>query len=94
MKTDDILQQIDHLIVLGRTGIAKKQRGSYMDYIPHAEYLAFKAASLSFISLLYGEQHSYYDMFVASINSPDIPTWREYAALAKSAKAYSCPAFR
>ncbi|MEO3404145.1 hypothetical protein AAFN85_09590 [Mucilaginibacter sp. CAU 1740] len=75
MKTPDILKQVDHLINLANTGLARKIRGDYgSDYVHHGDYLGFKAASLSFISLIYGETHSYYTMFKGSITDSYIGT--------------------
>jgi len=69
MKTTDILKQLDHLIDIAKVAIHNKIRGDYgSDYINQGDYLGFKAASLSFISLLYGENHPYFTMFKGSIN--------------------------
>lgn len=65
MTTEQILSQIKHLQDLGQQGIDKRTYGS--SYVPQPDYFAFKTASLSFISMLYGEKHPYFTIFKGSI---------------------------
>jgi hypothetical protein len=73
MKIPDILKQIDHLIDIANTGLTQRIHSDYgTDYISQEHYLGFKAAALSFISLLYSDTHTYFTMFKGSITNSNV----------------------
>jgi hypothetical protein len=75
MKTKAILKQLEHLKGLADKGIAQKQSiGLGSGYIPQVDYLGFKPAALSFITLLYGDTHTYSTMFKGSIKDSNVAT--------------------
>ncbi len=71
MKTQDLLNRVDFLITKGNTALANIKHSSYdsSKYVEQGQYTGFRSASLSFISGLFGEIHSYYKEFTREVNN-------------------------
>ena len=71
MKTQKLLNRVDFLINKGNTALSNMRYSSYNSskYVEQGHYTGFRSASLSFISGLFGENHSYYKEFSREVNN-------------------------
>jgi hypothetical protein len=71
MNTNDLLNRIDFIIDKGNFALANLKHSSYdsSKYVETSQYVGFRSASLSFISGLFGENHSYYNEFSRQVNN-------------------------
>ncbi|MFI5405477.1 MAG: hypothetical protein ACHQ1D_03070 [Nitrososphaerales archaeon] len=71
MKTQELLNRVDFLITKGNSALSNLKYSSYdsSKYVETGVYAGFRSASLSFISGLFGEDHTYYKEFGTQVNS-------------------------
>lgn len=69
MKIAELISRIDFLIANGKTALAGKKYSDYTAYVETGLYAGFRSSSLSFISGLYGEKHTYYREFNSNVNN-------------------------
>lgn len=70
MQTKDILTRIDFVISKGTAALAtKKYSGTGSDYVDTGLYAGFRSASLSVISTIFGETHTYFKEFDRSVKN-------------------------
>ncbi|GAA3969163.1 hypothetical protein [Mucilaginibacter dorajii] len=71
MKDSQLTDRIEYLYDIAKVAIANRIGGSVRetDYVSQPDYIAFKAAALSFIDSLYGTEHSYYRLFMGAVNN-------------------------
>ena len=69
MQTEDLLTRIDFVISKGVAASAtKKYSDMGSDYIEAGLYAGFRSASLSLISTMFGERHTYFREFDRQVN--------------------------
>jgi hypothetical protein len=71
MKLSDFLHRVDELISLGETTLQTKYTFEYFDYVEKSSFRAFRSASLSFLSKIFGEKHPYYLEFDTNVVDVD-----------------------
>ncbi len=61
MKLDDFVSRVDSLINLGQSVLSTRKSAQYAsDWVDEGKIKGFRSASLSFIELVYGLNHTYY----------------------------------
>jgi len=69
MKTDDFLKRIDDLLEMGEKALATRHpTRSGASYIDSGPIKGFRTASLSFIKVVYGDDHPHYQEFSLNTN--------------------------
>ena len=69
MKKEELIARIEHLIQQGKEVLATTQYIElYGTFVNSGKQMGFRTASLSFIKLLYGENHIYYNDFDKRVN--------------------------
>lgn len=70
MKKQELLNRVDILIAKGRTALSTKKYSELSkDYVETGQFAGFRSSGLSFISGLFGENHSYYKEFNRQVNN-------------------------
>ena len=69
MKKEELIARIDFIIANGNKVLASKTYSEFSDdFVDAGLYAGFRTLSLSFISNLYGENHTYYKEFLNLVN--------------------------
>ena len=63
MNLEDLIQRIDQLIEKADGVIQTEAMGEYTTYIDAELFHAFRSASLSFLAMTFGKDHTHYDEF-------------------------------
>ena len=63
MHLEDLMQRIDQLIQKADEVIRTEERGDLDSYVNEELFYAFRAASLSFLAMTFGKDHTHYDEF-------------------------------
>lgn len=63
MKMSDLVRRIDELLDNGRTVLGTRSRSDYGEWVDSDVMTGFRAASLSFIKMVYGLEHPYFGEF-------------------------------
>ena len=63
MHLEDLVQRIDQLIRNADEVIQTEERGAAGSYVSAELFYAFRAASLSFLAMTFGKDHTHYDEF-------------------------------
>ena len=73
MDTNELLTRIDFVISKGNSALGQRQHSSYgSDYVPQGVYAGFRSSSLSLITSIFGENHTYYKEFTAQVKDSSI----------------------
>jgi hypothetical protein len=70
VKDKELLNRVDHLLNQGQSVITNKIPTSSHREVLRKDYVGFISASVSFINLLYGSDHSYYSLFKHQVSNP------------------------
>ncbi len=71
MNLEDLIQRIDQLIKSADEVIQTEAMEEYVTYVDEELFHAFRSASLSFLSMTFGKDHTYYDEFNSRANHSD-----------------------
>jgi len=64
VKTDDLVKRIDELLEMGQKALSTSHQSSTgRDYIDSGPIKGFRTASLSFINIVYGNEHPHFQEF-------------------------------
>ena len=67
MHLEDLIQRIDQLIQNADEVIQTEKRGQIGTYVDEELFYAFRSASLSFLSMTFGKDHTHYDEFNSQV---------------------------
>ena len=67
MRLEDLIQRIDQLIQNADGVLQTSEGGSAGSYVSEELFHAFRSASLSFLSMTFGKDHTHYDEFNSQV---------------------------
>ena len=70
MRLEDLIQRIDQLIRNADAVIQTSKIGSMRSYVNVELFHAFRSASLSFLSMTFGKDHTHYNEFNSQVERP------------------------
>ena len=70
MHLEDLIQRIDQLIRNADEVIQTEESVDFRSYVNEELFHAFRSASLSFLSMTFGKDHTHYDEFNSRVESP------------------------
>ena len=69
MKPSELLKRLEYAVKLGNVALSHKMSADYSYYVPIPEWSGFRAAGLSFIENLYGNDSTFYKAFANDVNN-------------------------
>ena len=75
MKVENLIKRVDELIALAQNALAGMRVGSFGPIVKSDDFTNLRASALSFIAMVYGQEHSHYTEFdkrVTDVNDYEV----------------------